>query len=424
MNIYKFGGASVKDAQGIRNLASIVSREEELLVVVVSALGKTTNALEELLTHAADKNYKNQLQQIQTRHQAIVEDLFESSTLEVVSRQILAWFTEIDTILQKYQQSKAAYYYDQVVAFGELLSTLIVSEYLNSVQQQNEWVDIRKHLITDRNFKEGTLKWEDTGKQILQRFSFRHTRCYVTQGFIGGTEYGESVTLGREGSDYTGAILANILNASSLTIWKDVPGVLNADPRYFKEPRLLKKIAYHEAVELAYFGAKVIHPKTIKPLYVKNIPLYVRCFLTPEKEGTLVHQVETYQQELPILILKTEQVLITLKPRSFSFVMEDSLSRLFHFISRQRIKVNLIQNSAVTISICVDAQNGKVDKLLTALDQEFSVRYNENLELLTVRHYTPEVLQKEVDPQRVLVEQKSRHTAHYVLKPLRPGSER
>ncbi|MGM0550014.1 MAG: aspartate kinase [Bacteroidota bacterium] len=424
MKVFKFGGASVKEAEGIRNLGRIVSREEDLLVVVVSALGKTTNALEELLPLAAAKTYTKKLETIQQMHLAVVEDLFDASQSELafVRDRILEWFTDIDSILQQFQNNKAAYYYDQVVSFGELLSTFIVSEYLKSVRQYNEWVDIREHLITDRNFKEGALNWEISGKQILQRFSFRDSRCYVTQGFIGGSEYGESVTLGREGSDYTGAILANVLNASSLTIWKDVAGVLNADPRYFEGARLLKEIAYHEAVELAYFGAKVIHPKTIKPLYVKNIPLYVRCFLTPEEEGTLVHQVEQYHQQLPILILKTQQVLITLKPRSFSFVMEDSLSRLFHFISRQRIKVNLIQNSAVSISICVDAQNGKVDKLLNALEQEFSVRYNENLELLTVRHYTQEVLQKEVDPQRVLVEQKSRHTAHYVLKSFTPGS--
>lgn len=420
MKVFKFGGASVKDADGIKNLAQIVSQEEEMLVVVVSALGKTTNALEDLLSQAAHGNYKALLDKIRKAHQQVVDDLFTDERKEEVKAHINDWFVEIDGILQGFQASRHAYFYDQVVSFGELLSTYIVSAYLNVVRLQNEWVDIRTSLITDRNFKEGTINWEESGKQVLQHFTFRDTKCYITQGFIGGTEFGESVTLGREGSDYTGAILANLLNAHSLTIWKDVPGVLNADPRYFSETRLLKEIAYHEAVELAYFGAKVIHPKTIKPLYAKSIPLYVRCFLTPDKTGTTVHKVAEYCEQLPILILKTNQVLITLKPRSFSFVMEDSLSRLFHFISRQRIKVNLIQNSAVSISICVDAQNGKVGKLINALELEFYVRYNENLELLTIRHYNAGVLKDHVDVNRVLVEQKSRHTAHYVMRAAKP----
>ncbi len=423
MKVYKFGGASVKDADGIRNLAHIVSQEQEMVVVVVSALGKTTNALEALLSVAADGHYKSLLQKIQSDHQQVVEDLFEDGIRDKVITHISDWFAIIDSVLQTYQHERENYYYDQVVSFGEMLSTYIVSEYLNTIRLPNEWVDIRHALITDRNFKEGTINWEKSSEQVLQRFTFRNTRCYITQGFIGGTEFGETVTLGREGSDYTGAILANLLNASSLTIWKDVPGVLNADPRYFSQNQLLKEIAYHEAVELAYFGAKVIHPKTIKPLYAKRIPLYVRCFLTPEASGTTVHEVEEYSGQLPILILKTNQVLLTLKPRSFSFVMEDSLSRLFHFISRQRIKVNLIQNSAVSISICIDAQNGKVGKLISALEQEFSVRYNENLELLTIRHYNTQVLKDHVDLDRVLVEQKSRHTAHYVLRSAKPGND-
>jgi len=420
MKVFKFGGASVKDADGIKNLAQIVSQEEEMLVVVISALGKTTNALEELLSLAAQGNYKSLLGTIRLAHQEVVDDLFVSKKKEEVTAHITNWFVEIEGILQEFQESREGYFYDQVVSFGELLSTYIVSAYLNSVRLQNEWVDIRNSLITDRNFKEGSINWEKSGKQVLERFTFRNTKCYITQGFIGGSEFGESVTLGREGSDYTGAILANLLNADSLTIWKDVPGVLNADPRYFSQARLLKEIAYHEAVELAYFGAKVIHPKTIKPLYAKSIPLYVRCFLTPDRAGTTVHQVAEYGEQLPILILKTNQVLITLKPRSFSFVMEDSLSRLFHFISRQRIKVNLIQNSAVSISICVDAQNGKVGKLLNALEQEFYVRYNENLELLTIRHYNAGVLKDHVDVSRIMVEQKSRHTAHYVMRGAKP----
>ena len=422
MKVYKFGGASVKDAEGIKNLAKIVAAEGDLIVVVVSALGKTTNALEEIVALAADNNHTTALRKLQNVHEVIAEALFDEENNTDVLAQLTQWFDELKILLDSYQSEKYAYYYDQVVAYGELLSTFIVSSYLQISKCPNRWIDIRKCLRTDRSFKEGNVDWDFSGNEILNTFSFRDTSCYVTQGFIGGSEYNESVTLGREGSDYTGAILANILNATSLTIWKDVPGVLNADPRYFHAPRLLKEIAYNEAVELAYFGAKVIHPKTIKPLFAKKIPLYVKCFLSPAKEGTIVHEVAHYQAQMPILILKTRQVLLTLKPRSFSFVMEDSLSRLFHFISRQRIKVNLIQNSAVSISICVDAQNGKVDKLIASLDQEFVVRYNDNLELLTVRHYTFDALKEHVDFSRVLLEQKSRHTAHYVLKPRKEGS--
>ena len=418
MKVFKFGGASIKNADAVKNIGNILQLYKGPLVVVISAMGKTTNALERVVNaHVnGDKaKAKFELDQIRDYHISIVENLVQYPDH--------ALLTELSTIFSGLYstlgENPTSYYnmaYDQMVSWGEILSTIIVSSYLNSAGLNNEWVDIRQYLKTDGAFREGRVDWKMTTNLIRQRFRFDNTDLYITQGFIGSTVNNITTTLGREGSDYTAAVLASILEADSVTVWKDVPGILNADPKWLSEARKLEEISYREAVEMTFSGAKVIHPKTIKPLQNKNIPLYVKSFLEPEEKGTLVTADPTLRKIMPVFIRKANQILISFLPKDFSFVMGDNLSRIFHLFMGHGIKVNLVEASAVSIDVCVDDERVKVDALLETLKDEYSALYNENVEMLSVRHYTPEAVERITTGREILLEQRTRSTVRFVVR--------
>ena len=416
MIVFKFGGASVKDSNGVRNLVKIIKPYSDNLIIVVSAFGKTTNALEEILKSSFNnKSYsKAQFDKLREYHFEIIQELFAQNEIGISS--IKDDFEDLYNIIYNDQFCEYDKKYDRVVSFGEIFSTKIVSAFLNLQQIKNQWIDIRKVFITDDTFREAQIDLQQTNTKVLDVFDFEKQSVYLTQGFIGGTLDGIPTTLGREGSDYSAAILANILNAEKVVVWKDVDGILNADPQYFQDTSKLEKLSYQETVEMAYFGAKIIHPKTLKPLHNKNIPLHVRSFINTENEGTIIHCFKQYDQELPIYILKKEQVLISLFPKDLSFIIEDELSRIFKYLSEHRIKVNLIQNSAISISICVDNSNNKVKKMIDHLKEDFKVLYNDKLELLTIRHYTTDSIEKVTKGRKIYIDQRSRHTAHFVVK--------
>jgi len=387
MKVFKFGGASVKDAAGIRNLSRIVEREKDDLIVVVSAFGKTTNALEKVFRSWLDndKAYKDHLDNIYSYHATVTGELFPSG--DSAKERVDMSFSKLKNYLNKPGRSDYDFEYDQIVSYGELWSTLIVSEFLNKSGIKNEWIDIREILVTDERFRDANVLWEESAIRTKSVFDFSNSKLFVTQGFIGGTLSGNATTLGREGSDYTAALLANMLDAESVTVWKDVPGLLNADPRWLSDARKLDQMSYREAVEMTFSGAKVIHPKTIKPLQNKGIPLYVKSFISPDEKGTMVVAEPQLREILPVFIKKENQLLISFLPRDFSFVMGDNLGRIFHLFLEYGIKVNLVEASAVSIDVCVDNEKAKVENLLAFLKDEYSAVYNEDVEILTIRHY-------------------------------------
>ena len=417
MLVFKFGGASVKDSKGVENLLNIVKKFSDNLIIVISALGKTTNALEEILKLSFEEPDKcnNKFEVLKAYHFDIIKDLFPENSHNIY-KDIENEFNVLYKILFKEKYDSFDLKYDQVVSFGEIFSTMIVSAFLNSQQLLNKWTDIRKVFLTDDNYREAKIDMELTKIKVEDSFNFKNDKIYLTQGFIGGSKKGLVTTLGREGSDYTAAVLANLLNAEKVIVWKDVDGILNADPQYFNETEKLDEISYQEAVELAYFGAKVIHPKTLKPLHNKNIPLYVRSFINPEGPGTEIDCFKQYDQDLPIFVLKKDQMLISLFPKDLSFVMEDELSKIFKYLSEHRIKVNLIQNSAISFSLCIDNPNSKAKQLIERFKEDYKVLYNDKLELLTIRHYSNEAINKVTKGRKIYIEQRSRHTAHFVIR--------
>lgn len=416
MKVYKFGGASVKDGQGVINLSGIVSFEKEDLVVVVSAFGKTTNALEKVLEEwmAGDVNYSKSLDEIYGYHNAAMRDIFK--VCNPVQDEIDASFQKLRDYLQNREFSGYDFEYDQVVSFGELWSTIIVAGYLKTVFPGVEWIDIRRHLVTDSRFRDANILWEDSAAGVRQAFNFRKTRIYVTQGFIAGARDGDTTTLGREGSDYTAAILASILDAACVTFWKDVPGIMNADPKWLEDPVKLDEISYREAVEMTFSGAKVIHPKTIKPLHNRNIPLHVKSFISPGLPGTIIRAEPEITKRVPVFIRKENQILLSMVPNDFSFVMGDNLSRIFRYFSDNAIKVNIVEASAVSIDVCVTDDREKVKAFMAALRPEFTIVYNENVEMLTIRHYDEEAVRNLIDGKEVLLEQRTRSTVRFVVR--------
>ncbi len=417
MIVFKFGGTSVKDSDGVRNLFNIVKTCSDNLIIVVSALGKTTNALEEILKLSLDESdkCKIKLESLKDYHFDIIKNLFPDKKHEIYE-QIEEQFKNLYSESFDKKHDSFDLKYDQVVSFGEIFSTKIISAFLNSQEFSNKWIDIRKVLITDDTYREAKIDMKLSKTKVEENISFKDNNIYLTQGFIGGSKSGFVTTLGREGSDYTAAVLGNLLDAEKVVVWKDVDGVLNADPQYFNETKKLDKISYQEAVELAYFGAKVIHPKTLKPLHNKNIPLFVRSFINPEGQGTEIDCFQKYDQNLPIFILKKDQMLISLFPKDLSFVMEDELSKIFSYLSEQRIRVNLIQNSAISFSLCIDNANSKSKQLLEKFKDDYKVLYNDQLELLTIRHYSEEAIKKVTEGRKIYIEQRSRHTSHFVIK--------
>lgn len=416
MIVYKFGGASVKDADGIRNLAKIVSGEKEKLVVVVSAFGKTTNALERVLKAwvRGDKEYITMLDDIYGSHRRVAEELFPSDNAGKSKIDVL--FARLEEYLSGPAEPDYDYEYDQIVSYGEIWSTVIVARFLENCGLKPRWIDIRGNLITDDRFRDADILWNESSSRIKSVFSFNDTNLYVTQGFIGSTIAGQTTTLGREGSDYTAALLANILDAEKVVVWKDVPGLLNADPKWLPDALLLDEVSYREAVEMTFSGAKVIHPKTIKPLHNKNIPLHVRSFIAPEEKGTIVKSDNVLKHGLPVFIKKENQIMVSLIPRDFSFAMGENLSRIFYLFIRHGIKVNIVEASAVSIDVCIDDDRMKVESLIKDLATEFSTIYNENVEMLSIRHYTPEAIERITHGREILLEQKTRSTVRYVAK--------
>ena len=419
MKVFKFGGASVNSADAVRNMAQIVQThlEKEPLVVVVSAMGKTTNLLEKLVPGITTGDERKALrQQLEDYHLGIVKSLIpnEESIIDNVNNLLHQLDSTIATL-----QSDSEHYnynYDQVVSFGELISTTIIAHYLNHLGINTLWDDARQCIVTDNHHREGRVDWESTrGECWRLKDNATGYQVVVTQGFIGATSDLKTTTLGREGSDYSAAILAYCLDAESVTIWKDVPGFLNADPKFFANTVKISQIPYNEAIELAYYGASVIHPKTVKPIQNKGIPLYIRSFITPEADGSSIGDYKTIVPETPLYIFKNNQILLSILPRDYSFIAEDNLQVIFGILSKIGIRVNLMQNSALSFSICIDNNPQLVAPLIEELKNMFRVRYNQNLQLITIRYYTQEVIDSIVAGRPILLEQRSRTTEQLIV---------
>ena len=416
MNVYKFGGASVKDAEGVKNLFKIINTQRENLIIVVSAKGKMTDALEILCNSYYGKTGETAqaFQNIKDFHEQIIRDLFGAADQDIRSR-VEALYEELETILNSEPSLCYDYEYDRIICFGELLSTTIVSTYLEKQGRKVKFIDIRKCLITDQNYRNACVNPDLSAQLCRKTFTFQDTFMYITQGFIAGTTTNQTTTLGREGSDYTAAILANMLNAEDVTIWKDVPGIMNADPKLYENTEIISKLSYKEAIELSNCGAKVIHPKTIKTLQNKGIPLYVRSFLYPESHGSVIRELDEKLKLPPIYIDKGDQLLLTLSPRDFSFIAEEKLSRIFATLAKYRLRLNLMQNSAITFSFCIDNNEAIFENFINELHDEYEVLYNKNVRLLTIRHYNEEVIERLTHDKHILVEQRSRLTARFVV---------
>ena len=411
MQVFKFGGASVKDAEGVKNLVKIVQNyPKNNLLIVVSAMGKTTNKLEELTSAYIKRDEVMHLlfDEVKAFHFEIITELFKDQTNPIYD-DVANTFVEIEWLLEEEASDSPDYLYDQIVSIGELVSTKIVAAYLNLVGIFSIWTDARNYIQTDNNYRNANVIWDKTEQEIQKHLpNFLTKGIVVTQGFIGSTR-------GREGSDYSAAIFCACLNADTLIIWKDVPGVLNADPKWFDKTEKIAELSYHDAIELAYYGATVIHPKTIKPIQNKGIPLYVRSFLEPEVEGTVIANITT-PLPIPSFIFKVNQVLISIFPKDFSFIIEENLSHIFNIFHKNKLKVNTMLNSAISFSVSVDNDEEKIKQLITDLSETFKVKYNVGLELVTIRYYNQETIDRVTVNKDILLEVKSRHTCQIVMK--------
>ncbi len=416
MRVFKFGGASVKDAAGIQNVVKVLHETgHDNTLLVVSAMGKTTNAMEVVVdAYFGDKsNLAPAIQEVVDYHNDILKDLFPNHAHPVYQK-VKTLVEEIQGFLAWNKSPKYNFVYDQVVGYGELLSSVILSDYFNEVGLKNNWLDVRNLIKTDDSYRDVTVNWEKTQAAISKDIDT--SKLNITQGFLGSDDNNFTTTLGREGSDYTAAILAYCLNAGSVTIWKDVPGVLNADPRYFKETQLLNKISYTEAIELAFYGASVIHPKTLQPLQGKEIPLHVKSFLNPKDPGTTVGKGVLIDPLVPCFILKKNQVLLQLSSLDFSFIVENSISELFKLFHEHKMKVDLIQNSAISFSVCVDNKFGRLSELLNLLKSRFKLVCHEGVSLYTIRHFDEAAVASLQNGREVLLEQRSNQTIQLVVR--------
>ncbi len=416
MKVFKFGGASVKDAEGVKNVKRVLEiTKEKDLVVVISAMGKTTNALEEVVQNyfSNKEALESSISEVYNYHLNIVKDLFPVPSHPVYT-QVNDWFKELRSFLDSNKSKNHAFVYDQVVGFGEMVSTTIVSQYLNQNDLKNEWLDVRQCIRTNNYYRDARLDWEATQSQIVALVSKKGIT--VTQGFLGAEDtHNFTTTLGREGSDYTAAIFGYCLNAANVTIWKDVPGVLNADPRFFSNTRLLNHISYREAIELAFYGASVIHPKTLQPLQRKEIPLFVKSFLEPEAPGTCVGKGVLLDPMTSCFILKKNQVLLSLSSLDFSFMMEDNISEVFELLHRFQMKVELIQNSAISFSVCIDNKYNNLEPLLTKLRERFKVVCYYGVTLYTIRHSKPVEIQSLTEDKEILLKQENSETVQLIV---------
>ncbi len=416
MKIFKFGGASTKDAENVRNVVSVIEKTKETnLVIIVSAMGKMTNALEIVVKDYFDSgHYEKSLKLVYDFHFDLLKELFPDPKHNVYSN-IESVFTNITRFLSDNKSKNHAFVYDQVVSQGEMLSSIIISAFFAENGFKNTWLDVRQCIKTDDTYREAKVDWEFTQKNIDSKV--KSTGITITQGFVGAEHSNNfTTTLGREGSDYTAAIFGYCLDAESVTIWKDVPGVLNADPRYFTQTQLFEHISYREAIELAFYGASVIHPKTLQPLQRKEIPLYVKSFFDPMAPGTRVGPGEALVPQTSCFILSKDHVLISLSSLDFSFMMEDNISEVFHLLHEYQMKVKLIQNSAISFSVCVDNKYNNLEALLKRLREKFSVSWNENVNLYTIRHFNPLEVKALTENKEVLIKQESRETVQLVIK--------
>lgn len=421
MKVFKFGGASVKDAEAVRNVTEIIRLfEGEKLVVVISAMGKTTNALEVVVDALCRRNktvFIEKLDDLKTFHFNIADQLFDSKE-HPVYHQLNDVFQSLENRYNEEIPDNYNYEYDQVVSLGEIISTLIVEAYIRECGFSSKWMDARRLVRTNNAFRDADVDWKRTEELIREHVLpvFEQKNVLITQGFIGHTPELLTTTLGREGSDFTAGIFAYCLNAEHVTIWKDVPGMLNADPKYFDNTVKLDKISFHEAIELSYYGASVIHPKTLKPLQNKNIPLFVKSFVNPQAEGTEIQASTAFDHLIPSFIFKVSQILVSFRTRDFSFIVESHLSDIFNRLSEIGAKINLMQNSALSFSILVDAEKVDIKTILNTFQSDYEVRYNEGLELVTIRHYDQATIDRVTVNKEILLEQYARQTARIVMK--------
>lgn len=416
MKIFKFGGASVKDAIGIKNVYDVLQQAGyEDVLLVVSAMGKTTNALEIVIKNYFEKSHElnSSVQEIKKYHNQIVLDLFENDK-DPVFAAVNEQFSDLEYFLAHNKSPNYNFVYDQIVSYGELISTTILSHFMNFMGIKTQWLDVRNFIKTDANYRDAEVNWELTQKNIARNIAPKILN--ITQGFLGSDENNFTTTLGREGSDYTAAIFAYCLNAESVTIWKDVPGVMNADPRFFENACLLNQISYREAIELAFYGASVIHPKTLQPLQKKEIPLYVKSFINPLLKGTSVSKGVDLEPLLPCFIVKRNQLLMSLSSIDFSFIMEENISEIFGLFHEYKLKVNLIQNSAISFSVCVEDKFDNFKELNAILSKKFKVDFEENVTLYTIRHFDDTAAKTVENDKIVLLKQISRETVQIVTK--------
>lgn len=410
MKVFKFGGASVKDAESVKNVAKVLETQGfEKCLLVVSAMGKTTNALEKVMEYYFKKeDFQNEIEKIKQSHLEITKGLFEEN--HSIFNEVALFFDDLEAFLRRNKSPNYNFVYDQVVSCGEMISSKILSDYLNVIGFSNSWLDARDYIKTDDSYREGVVNWQETEANISK---LGKEQSYVTQGFIGSEDNNFTVTLGREGSDYSAAIFAYCLNADAMTIWKDVPGVMTGDPRKFENVTLLSNISYEEAIEMAYYGASVIHPKTLQPLKQKNIPFYVKSFVEPMKLGTKVGISDKNQSE-ESYILKENQVLMNISTRDFSFIAEDHISQIFNLLAKYKVKVSLMQNSAISLALCLEDKFGKIDVVHEELNQKFNTDLVKNVSLYTVRNANLDELSKIYENKKVLLEQISKKTVQIV----------
>ena len=419
--VEKFGGASVNSATSIKNVISILQLDEKARVVVVSAMGKTTNSLEKIvdLWYRFTRLNQEEFDFIKAYHISIVKELFENtSALDIALSMVEEIFSDLKQNLLSLNPKDYDFLYDSIVSYGEKISTAILSLYMTSLDINHRLIAAQEVIKTDNSYRGAQVDWKKTEKEVKEKLNnlFLETDLVLTQGFIGSTREGYTTTLGREGSDYSAAIFAYCFEAKSLTIWKDVDGLMSADPKRMPDAKKLEQVPYREAIELSYYGASVIHPKTIKPLENKAIPLYVKSFLNPEKEGTVITHAEEVKPLVPNYIFKDKQTLLSVSAKDFSFIVEENVANIFSQLSCFGVKVNLIQNSALTFSVCFDQNDYVLPRLIEALQQDYNVKYNNDLQLITIRHYTQETIENLNKKGRILIEQKNRVTLQCLIE--------
>jgi len=421
MKVFKFGGASVKNAEGVKNLTSIITNyKNEKIAIVISAMGKTTNAFENILNEKFknNKNYLNSIFLLKQFHHNIINELFETELKEKIFQQISSVF---DLIINELDSSTFSnnydFEYDKLISWGEIISTKIVYCYFQEKKLSCLFADAREFIITDNNYRNASVNWDLTNEKCNLFFNnnFKNVDYIITQGFIGSSIDNATTTLGREGSDFTAGIIAYSLNAESVTIWKDVPGLLNADPKWFENTVQLENISYHEAIELAYYGATIIHPKTIQPIKKKNIPLFVKSFQEPDKPGSLINSNNKFDSKTPSFIFKVNQILISISTKDFTFIVEENLSHIFSLFAKHKVSINLMENSSISFSVVANFDERKISPLIEELNIMYNVLYNLNVELATIRHYDDKTIQRVTNNKKIFISQQSRKTIRFVM---------